>query len=145
MHKAIPILPLLALICSHLKTFVLITICQLVLAYFEGVGLVKQRSFSLYDIEQFLKEAGAEKINEKAVITLEQELEQTVNELVGEASFYANYAGRKNVIKCSDLELVQPKRSASVSKVVYLRGMRKRPVVRKKSKNRIILTRVRTQ
>ena len=107
--------------------------------------MVKQRSFSLYDIEQFLKEAGAEKINEKAVITLEQELEQTVNELVGEASFYANYAGRKNVIKCSDLELVQPKRSASVSKVVYLRGMRKRPVVRKKSKNRIILTRVRTQ
>ena len=145
MHKAIPILPLLARICSPLKTFVLITICQLVLAYFEGVGLVKQRSFSLYDIEQFLKEAGAEKINEKAVITLEQELEQTVNELVGEASFYANYAGRKNVIKCSDLELVQPKRSASVSKVVYLRGMRKRPVVRKKSKNRIILTRVRTQ
>ncbi len=107
--------------------------------------MVKQRSFSLYDIEQFLKEAGAEKINEKAVITLEQELEQTVKELVGEASFYANYAGRKTVIKCSDLALVQPKHPISGSRVLYAHDIRKRAMARKRSKNRIILRRVRLQ
>jgi histone H3/H4 len=61
----------------------------------------------MYDIEQFLKEAGAEKINEKAVISLERELQDTVNELVYEASIYANYAGRRKVIKVSDIELAK--------------------------------------
>ena len=67
--------------------------------------LAKQRGFSLYDIEQFIREAGAEKINEKAVVSLEKELEDTVNELINEASMYANYAGRKRLIKLSDIEL----------------------------------------
>jgi len=67
--------------------------------------LVKKRAFSLYDVEQFLREAGAERINEKAVISLEKELQDTVNELVQEASVYANYAGRKKLINISDIKL----------------------------------------
>ena len=63
------------------------------------------REFSLYDIEQFLREAGAEKVNERAVISLEKELEDTVKELLAEASVYANYAGRKS-IKRSDIVLL---------------------------------------
>ncbi len=66
----------------------------------------KSRAFSLYDIEEFLKEAGAEKINEKAVLSLEKELEDTVKELVDEAEVYANYAGRPEQIMNSDLKLV---------------------------------------
>lgn len=64
-----------------------------------------KRVFSLYDIEQFLRDAGAERVNEKAVISLERELQDTVNELVDEASVYANYAGRKKVINASDVQL----------------------------------------
>ncbi len=64
------------------------------------------REFSLYDIEQFLREAGAEKVNERAVISLEKELEDTVKELVAEASVYANYAGRKRLIKRSDIVML---------------------------------------
>jgi len=97
--------------------------------------VVKQRSFSLYDIEEFLKEAGAEKINEKAVISLEQELENTVKELIGEASFYANYAGRKNLIKSSDLELVQPKRASK--RIIYSHAKSKKVLIRKRSKGAI--------
>jgi histone H3/H4 len=67
--------------------------------------LVKKRAFSLYDVEQFLREAGAERINEKAVISLEKELQDTVNEIVHEASIYANYAGRRKLINVSDIEL----------------------------------------
>ncbi len=68
--------------------------------------MVEKRAFSLYDIEQFLKEAGAERVNEKAVISLEKELRDTANELIQEASMYANYAGRKKMIKASDIELL---------------------------------------
>ncbi len=63
------------------------------------------RGFSLYDIEQFLKEAGSERISESAIVTLEKELEDTVKELVEEAGVYANYAGRR-MIHRSDVELV---------------------------------------
>jgi histone H3/H4 len=62
--------------------------------------------FSLYDIEQFLTDAGAEKVSERAVISLERELQDTVNGLVNEATFYANYAGRKKLINLSDVDLV---------------------------------------
>ena len=61
----------------------------------------------MYDIEQFLREAGAERINEKAVISLERELQDTVNELVYDASMYANYAGRRKLIKISDIKLAE--------------------------------------
>ena len=69
--------------------------------------LAKQRGFSLYDIEQFIREAGAEKVNEKAVLSLEMELEDTVNGLINDASMYANYAGRKRLITLPDIELAK--------------------------------------
>ncbi len=65
----------------------------------------KKREFSMYDIEQFLREAGAERIHEKAVISLERELQDTVNEIVEQASVYANYAGRKKLININDIRL----------------------------------------
>jgi histone H3/H4 len=71
---------------------------------------MKKREFSLYDIEQFLREAGAERVNERAVISLEKELEDTVRELVGNASMYASYAGRKRLIKNSDVDLAMKRK-----------------------------------
>jgi len=65
----------------------------------------KNRAFSLYDIEEFLKEAGAQRINEGAVEALEEELDATVKELINDARVYANYAGRKRLIKKSDVKL----------------------------------------
>ncbi|EET90429.1 MAG: hypothetical protein LVQ97_03170 [Candidatus Micrarchaeales archaeon] len=67
----------------------------------------KQRGFSPYDIEQFLKEAGAEKINENAVFEFEKELECMLDELVEQAKIYANYAGRKKLIRGSDIDLAR--------------------------------------
>ncbi|MEM3227943.1 MAG: hypothetical protein QXR58_00715 [Candidatus Micrarchaeaceae archaeon] len=67
--------------------------------------MVKKRRFSLYDIEEYLKEVGAERVNEKAVVCFEEELEDTVKELIEEAQFYANYAGRKKLITNSDIML----------------------------------------
>lgn len=63
--------------------------------------------FSLYDIEQILRDAGAERIQEKAVISLEKELQDIAKELVEAASVYANYAGRKKVINVSDIDLAR--------------------------------------
>jgi histone H3/H4 len=70
----------------------------------------KKHVFSLYDIEQFLKEAGAERVNERAVISFEEELENTLNDLLNEAEKYANYAGRKNLIKRVDVGLLGKER-----------------------------------
>ncbi len=65
-----------------------------------------KKCFSLYDIEEFLKEAGAESFNEKAVFSLKKELEELTKEIVSSAQSYANYAGRKSVIKSSDVKMV---------------------------------------
>jgi histone H3/H4 len=70
-----------------------------------GVVLGKRRGFSLYDIEEFLKEVGCTRVSESAVISLEKELEDTVKELVTDAEVYAHYAGRRRLIKRSDVEL----------------------------------------
>jgi histone H3/H4 len=92
--------------------------------------LVRGRVFSLYDIEEFLKEAGAEKISERAVLSLEEELEDTVKELVDEAEIYANYAGRPARITDSDVKLVDgiggSTRRTVVSRLKEKRAMRKR-------------------
>ncbi|MCL4383076.1 MAG: NFYB/HAP3 family transcription factor subunit [Candidatus Marsarchaeota archaeon] len=66
----------------------------------------KKNKLSFYDIEQFLRDAGAEKINEGAVDVFEKELEETVDELIKKAKIYANYAGRKKLIKDSDIKLI---------------------------------------
>jgi histone H3/H4 len=81
-----------------------------------GNKLVNKRVFSMYDIEQFLRDAGAERINEKAVISLERELQNTVNEIVDEAAVYANYAGRKKLINVSDIELANKGKSINYIK-----------------------------
>ncbi len=65
-----------------------------------------RHAFSLYDIEEFLRDAGAEKVNERAVISFEEELENTLNDLLNEAEKYANYAGRRNLIKRGDVKLL---------------------------------------
>ncbi|MEM0149277.1 MAG: hypothetical protein QXW10_00045 [Candidatus Micrarchaeaceae archaeon] len=66
----------------------------------------KKRGFSLYDIEEYLRDAGAERVNEKALISFEKELEDAVDEFISEAAIYANYAGRRKVIKSSDIALM---------------------------------------
>ena len=44
-------------------------------------------------------------MNEKAVVSLEKELNDTVKQLVEEAQVYANYAGRRRTIKRADVAL----------------------------------------
>ena len=88
--------------------------------------MAKQRGFSLYDIEQFIREAGAEKVNEKAVVSLEKELEDTVKDLVNEASMYANYAGRKRLINLSDIELAKGHRKRARLYIVRSSNFKKK-------------------
>lgn len=103
--------------------------------------MCKKKGFSYYDIEQFLREAGAEKINEKAIVTFEEELEGAVRELVTDAQAYANYAGRKRLITVSDVEMVEscgrkksympksPQRTRKAKKAVRGRPNIARPVI----------------
>ena len=67
--------------------------------------MTRQKGFSSYDIIEFFKEVGAERVNERAVESLKRELEETVEELVHDARFYANYAGRKKLIRNSDVKM----------------------------------------
>lgn len=64
------------------------------------------RRFSLYDIEQFIREAGAEKVTEDAVLNLERELEKLAEKLSNRAIRYAGHAGRKKLIKREDILLI---------------------------------------
>ncbi len=68
---------------------------------------MKRRGFSPYDIEGFLREAGAEDVNEKAVFCLKRELEELTKDLVESARAYANYGGRQSLIKRNDLLLAR--------------------------------------
>jgi len=107
--------------------------------------LGKKRVFSLYDIEQFLKDAGAERVTEKAAISLERELQDTVNGLVSEATFYANYAGRKRLVNNSDLALVRNVgngKGHTVGKNGRLRRIRKEGIRRSSAMREFIDPRV---
>lgn len=65
------------------------------------------RKFSMYDVEALIKEAGAERVTEDAVLTLEKELER-LTERIGERAFrYANHAGRHRLIKRDDVLLME--------------------------------------
>lgn len=64
-----------------------------------------ERAFSLYDVEQFIREAGAERVSEDAVLGLERELEKLTEALANKAIRYAAHAGRRKVIKKSDVFL----------------------------------------
>jgi histone H3/H4 len=96
----------------------------------------KKRGFSLYDIEEFLREAGAEKVHESALLSFEKELESTVDELVNEAILYDNYAGRRKVIKYSDVEMVK-ECNKSLNKAVILNNVMPRAKMHKRHLNRI--------
>lgn len=63
---------------------------------------------SLYDVEQFIREAGAEKVTEDAVRNLEQELEKLAQAIADNAVKYANHAGRKKLIRKEDIVLAKP-------------------------------------
>ncbi len=78
---------------------------------------MKGNGFSLYDIEDFLKDAGAEEVNEKVVFCLKRELEELTNELIESSRVYANYAGRKRVKK-SDVLLAKTSKSIIMTKTV---------------------------
>lgn len=101
---------------------------------------MKRREFSLYDIEQFLRDAGAERVNEKAIISLEKELEDTVKELVDEASVYADYAGRSRLINVADIELAG--RNGDGRPSLKARARRARPQPQRLATNRIRLQRI---
>ena len=59
----------------------------------------------MYDIEQFIKEAGAEQVTEDAVVDLEKELERLTEKFAERALLYAKHAGRNKLIKRSDVLL----------------------------------------
>lgn len=63
------------------------------------------RKFSLYDIEQFIREAGAERITEDAVLGLEKEIEDLAERITNGALRYAGHAGRNKLIRMEDVLL----------------------------------------
>jgi histone H3/H4 len=69
--------------------------------------MVEKRVFSLYEIEQFIKEAGAEKVTEDAVRDLEREIEKLANTITKKAIRYAEHAGRTKLIRTSDVLLTK--------------------------------------
>jgi histone H3/H4 len=106
---------------------------------------MKKREFSLYDIEQFLRDAGAERVNEKAVVSLEKELEDTVRELVDGARMYASYAGREKLVKSSDVELAfSTDKGNAASKRLITHSVKQRPI-RAMSPNRAKMQRLSVQ
>ncbi len=66
------------------------------------------RGISLYDVEQFFRDAGAERINENAVKKLKTALEETAREILESALVYANYAGRRSLVKKEDIMFTAP-------------------------------------
>ncbi|MCL5430299.1 MAG: NFYB/HAP3 family transcription factor subunit [Candidatus Marsarchaeota archaeon] len=98
---------------------------------------MKDRVFSLYDIEDFLKEAGAERIHEKAVISLEEELENTVKELTAEAEVYANHAGRSKLIKQCDIAMAKGMKGQA--RLVGMRKVSKKRKVSEKQQTKAVL------
>ncbi|MGC8710711.1 MAG: histone [Candidatus Micrarchaeia archaeon] len=66
-----------------------------------------ERGFSLYDIEQFIREAGAERVTEDAVVDLELELERLTEKIADRALKYAKHAGRSKLIRGSDVLLIR--------------------------------------
>ena len=70
-----------------------------------------ERAFSLYDVEQFIREAGAEKVTEEAVLNLEHELEKLAETIGNRAVQYAAHAGRRKLIKKKDVLLARQGRS----------------------------------
>ncbi len=79
-------------------------------------GEMSERKFSLYDIEQFIREAGAERVTEDAVLDLERELEKLAESITRSSLRYAEHAGRKRLIRRSDILLTKSPSGAAVQK-----------------------------
>ncbi len=75
---------------------------------------MQEKKFSYYDVEQFLREAGAERINEDAIRSFAEELNDYMKEVVEEAEVYANHAGRTRVVTNSDIEMAASCKSKKV-------------------------------
>ncbi len=78
--------------------------------HFSGV-LLGVRAFSLYDVEQFIREAGAERVGEDAVVDLERELEKLTEVMTKKLRLYAEHAGRSKVIRKDDVLLLRRSRA----------------------------------
>ncbi len=70
---------------------------------------MERRAYSLYEVERFIREAGAEKVTEDAVQDLEKELERLTELLAQKAKLYAQHAGRNKLIKKEDIALLHSK------------------------------------
>lgn len=55
--------------------------------------------FALLDIDDIIREAGAERVDERASIKLNEILSDSASELVWRAKLLAKHAGRKRVLK----------------------------------------------
>lgn len=81
---------------------------------------MSDREFSLYDVEQFLREAGAERVTEDAVLNLERELAKLADKVTNKAMRYAAHAGRKKLIKKEDILLTRMNGSSTYSRPANL-------------------------
>lgn len=63
-----------------------------------------RKNFSLYEMDEILRKAGAERIDEKASKKLRDILEDSGCELVAKAKIYAKHAGR-NFVNGEDIRL----------------------------------------
>jgi len=81
---------------------------------------MSDRKFSLYDVEQFLREAGAEKVTEDAVLNLERELTKLADKVTNKAIRYAAHAGRKKLIKKEDILLTRMNSGSAYSRPANL-------------------------
>jgi histone H3/H4 len=75
------------------------------IVFFPWGNTVIKKSFSLYEMEQFIREAGAEKVTEDAVLRLEVEIEKLAEQMTERSRMYAQHAGRKT-IKADDVRLI---------------------------------------
>ncbi len=92
----------------------------------------KQKGFSYYDIEEFLRDAGATRINEAAIKSFEEELKDTIEGIVEEAETYASHAGRSKKITFSDIDMA---RTYKVKKhyIIKSKGHKKRAHIKQAS------------
>lgn len=59
-----------------------------------------------WEVEQFIRQAGADRVSEDATAKLVEILEDEAKEIIHKAKVYALYANRK-VIRPEDIELAQ--------------------------------------
>jgi histone H3/H4 len=66
---------------------------------------MNSKTFSLYELDLFLREAGAERVTEEAVLALDRELSKLAETIAESSIKYANHAGRSKLIRKEDVLL----------------------------------------